>query len=105
VSSFPPTSILNTRLKMKSVEMGRVYLFTAFQTIDPEMRGTMCVKLKPESMTNMHSGGDGASPFGVWSGAVNNEPWGISDAAGYERDESGVCVLRIRNARTGAPVV
>ena len=47
------------------------------------MRGTMWVKLKPESMINMHSGGDGRSPFGVLCGAVNSEPWGISDAAVY----------------------
>ena len=60
-----------------------VYRFTAFQTIDPEMRGTMCVKLKPESMTNMNSGGGGRLPLGVLCGAVSNEPWGISDAAVY----------------------
>jgi len=59
----------------------RVHLFTAFHTIDPEMRGTMWVKLKPESMTNMHSGGGGRPPSGVLCGAVNKEPWGISDAA------------------------
>ena len=43
----------------------------------------MCVKLKPESIINMHSGGDGRSPPGALCGAVNNEPWGISDAAVY----------------------
>jgi hypothetical protein len=83
VRSFPPTSILNTRSRAGLVEMGWVYLFTAFHTIDPDMRGTMCVKLKPESIINMHSGGDGRSPPGVLCGAVNNEPWGISDAAVY----------------------
>ena len=41
------------------------------------------MKLKPESMTNMHSGGGGESPSGVLCGAVNNEPWGISEAAVY----------------------
>ena len=41
----------------------------------------MWVKLKPQSMTNTHSGGGGESPSGVRCGAVNNEPWGISDAA------------------------
>jgi hypothetical protein len=49
------------------------------------MSGTICVKLKPESMINMHSGGGGGSLLGVLCGAVNNEPWGINDAAIYGR--------------------
>lgn len=57
------------------------YRFTAFQTIDPEISGTICVKLKPESTTSMQSGGNGTSPSGVLCGAVNSEPCGISDAA------------------------
>lgn len=83
MSSFPPTSILNTRLRMNYGVRLHTHRFTAFQTIESEMSGTMCVKLKPESMTNMHSGGEGASPLAVLCGAVNNEPWGISDAAAH----------------------
>ena len=105
--SFPPTSILNARSRTKLVEIGVgwVHLFTAFHTIDPEMRGTMWVKLKPESMTNMHSGGNGRSPFGDLCGAVNNEPWGISDAAVYGGVNPKRVSFGMRNARTGTPVV
>lgn len=53
----------------------------------------MCVKLKPESMTNMHSGGGGVSLLGVLCGAVNNAPWGMSDAAVYSRGEFAACLF------------
>jgi len=65
----------------------------------------MCVKLKPESMINMHSGGGGGSPLGVLCGAVNNEPWGVSDAAIYEGVNPKRVSFEMRNARTGTPVV
>ena len=63
------------------------------------------MKLKPESMTNMHSGGGGESPSGVLCGAVNNEPWGISEAAVYGEVGLGRFFFGVRDARTGTPVV
>ena len=72
--SFPPTSILHGHSSKKSVKVEWIYLFTAFHTIDPDIRGTMWVKLKPESTTNMQSGGGGRSPSGILWGAVNSDP-------------------------------
>ena len=50
------------------------HLFMAFQTTLPLINGTTWVKLKPESITNMHSAGGRSG----WS---NKVPWGITEAA------------------------
>lgn len=46
------------------------YRFTAFHTICPLRIGMTCVKLKPESITSMHSAGGR-------SGCANRVPYGI----------------------------